>query len=774
MTGRQIVFQQAMNQGHSAAWDQQWEKAAGFYRNALEEIPDQPQALTSLGLALIELHDYEAALRCYFKAAKAAPDDPIPLEKIAQLYERLGNLDHASKSALRAAELYLKRRDVEKAIESWERVTRLTPENLLAHMRLAAVFERLKEARKAVEQYLAAASILQDSGAVDKAIQAVNQAIKVSPNHPEAIQAMKLLRDFQPLPKPARPKGGTAPLRMSQVRQLSSPAELSTEVTQEPITQATRKALTVLAGMLFDVVDEDQPKDTGRRGLQAIVGGSGGSGHPVDRTRMMLHLSQVVDLQAQGNYVRAAEELQRAMEVGLDHVAANFNLGYLYARSGRVENAIHHLQPAIKNPDFSLAAHLLLGELMRGKNKLKDATLEYLQALKLADMQVVPPGQANDLRQLYEPVLEAYRQMEEHSFDTHIIDNIHNLLERPDWREQLRRAREQMQDRNIKGPPRPLAEILTEARSSQVIDAMANISYIASRGDLRAAMEEAFYAVEYAPTYLPLHTMMAEMLIKKGDNGGAVAKLGVIARLYTLRGESQQSIDLYRKMIELSPGELSIRAQLIDNLIAAGKIEAAVNEYIHLAEVYYSLADLTMARKTYTEALRAAQQAGAERSLRVRILHCMADIDLQSMNWRQAIRVYEQIRTLQPDDEPARARLINLSYRLGQEQQALGELDNFLTYLSSNGREARAVAFLNALIEDDDRRVPIRRRLADLYRHLGQIDQAVNQLDEIGELLLEAGDRVGAQQAIEAILSLNPPNMENYRQLAEEIRSGRQ
>ena len=133
MTGRQDIFQQAMNQGHSAAWDQAWERAASYYRQALGEFPDHPQALTSLGLALIELQEFDEALICYQRAAKALPQDPLPMEKVALLYERMGGLDQASRASLRAAELYLKNREVTKAIENWERVTRLDPENLQAH-----------------------------------------------------------------------------------------------------------------------------------------------------------------------------------------------------------------------------------------------------------------------------------------------------------------------------------------------------------------------------------------------------------------------------------------------------------------------------------------------------------------------------------------------------------------------------------------------------------------------------------------------------------------
>jgi cytochrome c-type biogenesis protein CcmH/NrfG len=55
MTINQDAFQKAMNLGHSAAWDQMWDQAARYYRQALDLMPDNPKALTSLGLALFEM-----------------------------------------------------------------------------------------------------------------------------------------------------------------------------------------------------------------------------------------------------------------------------------------------------------------------------------------------------------------------------------------------------------------------------------------------------------------------------------------------------------------------------------------------------------------------------------------------------------------------------------------------------------------------------------------------------------------------------------------------
>ena len=142
MTESQNRFQQAMNQGHTAAWDQDWQRAVDYYRQALKEIPDDPIALVSLGLALYELGLYDQALQYYSQAGEISPEDPLPFEKVSQLYELLGQLEKVTKPSLRASELYLNEGNVAKAVECLARVTRIDAENLPAHSRLALISER--------------------------------------------------------------------------------------------------------------------------------------------------------------------------------------------------------------------------------------------------------------------------------------------------------------------------------------------------------------------------------------------------------------------------------------------------------------------------------------------------------------------------------------------------------------------------------------------------------------------------------------------------------
>ena len=466
----------------------------------------------------------------------------------------------------------------------------------------------------------------------------------------------------------------------------------------------------------------------------------------------------------------AMEELERAVEAGLSHPAAFFDLGYLYAEAGRYDYAQRNLQYAVTYPELALGARLLMGDVLRKLERINEASVEYLQALKIANSQVVPQEQADLLRQLYEPLIESVRQQNDLEFQTRLCENIQELLMRPDWRAHLNRARAQLGDQDGKSPPMPIAEILTEARSSQVVESLANIYKLARNGYLHSAMEEAFFTLQYAPTYLPLHSYMGELLRKQGLLQDAITKLMVVARTFTIRGEPQRAMDIYRKIGEWAPMDLNARSRLIELLISQNNNEAAIQEYYELADTYYNLADLVMARKTYTEALRLAQQSRVDSSFRVQILHRMADIDLQSLDWRQALRIYEQIRTQEPADEKARYSLIELNYRLGQEQQALVELDSYLGYLVSNNQREQALEFLRNIVHENPERLAVRRRLAELYRQVGQRKEAIEELDAIGEALLEAGDRSGAIKVVERILSLNPPNTGDYKVLLETLK----
>ena len=770
MPGREDVFQKAMNQGHSYAWDQEWSKAVSSYRKALDEFPDNPKALSSLGLALLQSQQFEDALQIYQRVAQLSPTDPVPFERIAQLSERLGKIKEAIDAAMKAGELYFKNRDAEKATENWVRVTMLNPEHILARSRLALTHEKLGHNQQAVTEYLAVASILQRAGKLDKATELVNIAVKMAPNNTETKQAQTLLRAGQLLPRPVRPRGGTAPLVMSQVKQLSPPSQPVSSF-MDPIAEARQKALTILAEMLFDYSDESSSAQT-RRGLSAIVKGTGQlSLQQAEQTKIVLHLGQAIDAQTKNQDELAADELENALEVGFDHPALYFNLGLLRSEADRLESALRYLGHAVKHIDFSLATRLLMGDILVKMGRTQEASVEYLEALKEADAMIVPAEYADEIRQLYEPLIEAQATDADEGNLARLCTNVKELLMRSDWRTHLVKTREQLPKAQESDTPIPLAEVILQAQSSQILDAMSQINQLARQGQLRSAMDESFHALQYAPTYLPLHTLMGELLVREGHVDDAIAKYTVVANAYSVRGESSQATKLLRRVIDLAPMDLKARTRMIDQLVARGQVNDAINEYLELADIYYRLAELDMARKTYTTALHVVQQKNADRSWNVHILQRMADIDMQRLDWKQALRVFEQIRTLRPDDEAVRKNLIDLNLRMAQQSQAMSELDSYLSYMEDNGKKEQAIPFLENLVAENEDQVILRRALASLYQQTGQTEEAIAQLDAVGELLINNGSKEEATEVIQQILLMNPPNADEYRTLLEQLKA---
>jgi len=403
---------------------------------------------------------------------------------------------------------------------------------------------------------------------------------------------------------------------------------------------------------------------------------------------------------------------------------------------------------------------------------MREAAIEYMRALSLADAALVPTDRRDDLLHIYEPLIETFTQETDQTYLNKVCENINELLDRNEWRLQLSKTRQQLDTQRNGASLVPIAEMIIQARSGQVVDSLTRINELAEAGHFRSAMEEAFYALEYAPSYLPLHSTMGDMLVKENQLKEAIDKFMVVALAYSSRGEAGRAVEYYRKVIKIAPFEMEPRRQLIAQLNASGQIKAAVIEQIELAEVCYNLADLDMARKIYSEAFRQAQQQNIDRSLSVQILHRLADSYMRSLGWRQALRVYEQICQISADDDKARSSLIDLNFRLGQETKALAELDNYITYLTSQGQRDKVVRFLEMIVSEIPSMLPARRRLAAIYKQLGLLPEAVEQLDIISESLLRAGNNEGAMKVIEDILAMNPVDSGKYQQLLYQIKMG--
>ena len=770
MTGDINIFNKAINAGHSAAWDQDWSKAAANYQTAVDEFPENLKALRNLGLSLFQLQKLEESMKVYKKAALFDDNDSLTMERIAQIAERLGQIDLVVEYGMKASVLFMKNKHTQKAIENWLRVIMVEPANTEAHSNLALVYEKTDRKSLAIKEYLALAALFQREDQPDKAELMVERSLELDSNHPDSIKAKNLLMKGQQLPEPSRLRGGTGPLRMADIRQMESPG--ISDHSLDPISEARKKALTRMANVLFELsykIDDESVED--RKGMDEILSNAEAEELPGgDPLLIKQHLGQAIDAQTNQKDSLAAEELEHALKSGFNDPAIYFDLGLLHAVSGRMESALRYLDHASKHKNYSLAVRLLMGGIHLKKGNPGEASNQYLEALKLADSSVVPLDQAESIRQLYDPVIESYGQEKDVDEQEKICRVIEELLNRPDWRKQVEEGRSHLPASDEDSMLLPLAELITQTKGSQVIDAMRVIHNLIKQKKYRSAMEEAYFSLHYAPNYLPLHSLICEILIRQDNEPEALSKMSVMAEAYRVRGENKQATKLLRQILQLSPMDMKVHNRLIEQLISQGQVDEALEEYIELAELYYNQAELDLARNTYTTALRFCQNANHSNDFNIRILKRMADIDMQRLDLRQARRIYEQIRTINPDDSESRSAIIDLNIRLGKTQEADAEIGNYIVQLSSQFKRDDVMQFLEDLLIIHPDEEMLVRHLAEEFRLAGRVEKAVSQLENLQDLYIKADNKQSAIQVLETIISLEPPDRDRYQKMINKLK----
>jgi len=774
MFENQKRFDDEMNLGHTAAWDLDWGRAADHYRQALDEKKDDPIGLVSLGLALYELGSYDESIGFYAQAIEVSPEDPLAYDKVAQLHEMMEQYPEVISPALYASELYLKQGNISKSIECLVRVIRVDAENLPAHSRLAYIYERSGRKQQSVTEYLMVASLFQHQNDYEAAKQAVDHALQISPESKEANEAQALISSGQPLPKPVSVE--LVPPRIAKPEE-SAKLETSSEPKiskLDPIAETHEVAISSLANLVFEQNSNGSGPDN------ADVQSTSVSGTELDPTKiiqsqsdpkMFDHLRKAMNLWSQASKGAAADELERAVELGLNHPAAYYELGAVRGGEDRLESAIRYLQRAAGDPDYALASRLMIARALRYMDRLSEAATNYLEALRLADAQLVPDDQTADMLRMYSPIIEAETKQTDPVAKNQLCDMVENLLVRPGWQSYLLQARGDFQI-DVEGVPAiPVGELISNPQGDKIVESVKQINQYARSSYWRSAMEQAFFAIQFAPTYLPLHTYMGELLLKQDNLPEAVNKFEAIAKTYRARGETQHAAKILQRLIKAAPMELSARTQFISLLEEMGNFNLAIEEKLNLAGVYYNFADLSRAGEVYLEAYKLAENTGANSDLKVKILYHLADVEMQSLDWKHAEEIYTQIQSLNPEDRQATEKLIDIKLRLGQDQQAKDAIDEYLSFIDVTGEEGFVLAYIENLAAGYPDRIYIRQKNAELLEKSGKIDKAIQEYDDIGEALLDAGDRQGAIDAIERILTLDPPNRSEYQDLIDNLKS---
>lgn len=745
MAGNQQAYQTYMTAGYDAAWEQNWDSAIRYYSLALQEFNEDFEAHINLGLSLLRAERLGEAIRVYDRAIALMPNEPEPLERSADVLEQMGNLKEASQRYVRVADLFLQQRDVDKAIAAWERAIELTPGMVAIHGKLARAYEHQEQKPKAFFQYLMLGFYYGRSGDIEKGLKAVERAIAIKPKDSQALNMLAALRSGGELLPPQDENGrrGVAPAKRldSDFTFMDEPG--GTEATNTgdplgPLGDALNHALNLLAAY---VLEQGLLDATGADALAAM------------------------EAQRMGDHTGASAAYLRAVKA-LPHPALKMNLGGMLVLQDQPDEAVRYLGDALVEPSLSAGAMHALGVAYAKLGKHKQANRYLIQCLQAIEGE---RGTASpqEIAQVYGSLLEALSDSTPDALQS-INDRFIRTLTGEDWPQRVVDLRQHLNEIGGIGGASGIEEFLGSEGGDELADSVARIDRYIREGRLVLAMDEAHQAVEQAPNYLPAHVRMAEIMVKEGRLRQAINKYYIVARVYLIREEYDRAASVLSEVLDMAPLDTAIRQELISVLEYQGRTDEALTHYIQLGQTYKQLGNIDGARESYVVAEGIARRGGSRGDI-LTIKHAIADIDVSRLDTRRAMRLYEEILELNPEDERAYRQLTEILLNQNSPVEAMRRLDTLLGMYAKQRQVTPILKTLEELVRLYPNEIGLRSRLAGIYRQMGRKDDALRQLDALGDLQLKAGLSADAAVTVKQIIKMEPPNIEQYRVLLQQL-----
>lgn len=727
MAGNKRAYNGAMKKGATAAWDRQWVAAIREYQRALAEFPRDPTAHTALALALKESGRLDEALNEYRVARDLLPRDPAPLTQLAALEERLGQREQAVADNLSLADLYLSLKQTEKAIEAWRQAVALSPDRVDIREKMFSAFKDAGDDRSAAKELVGLAQARRKAGDIARAHILLQQALSFDPTNSQAKAALADLVGRQ--------------------------SSRESDAGDNPVEKARRTSLTRLAQSVF----EEGPR--WRRNAPPLP-----QGQQVDGEGL---LASAIDAQTHGRSGEAIERYEQIVKSGHASPEIQFNLALLYKDTLRYEDAVALLKQTVNEPPLASASYFAAAECYRAQGKTDLASENFILAMQSVDLESIGRGEADEVIRIYESLAESYRSRGADANADKYLRTLVSFLSGKGWEDKVREVRRHLESVHDAATSVSLAEVFELAESERVIESLALTEEYIQQGHLVAATEEAMRAVELAPEYLPAHQRLAEILVKSGHSRQAREKFETLGESAEVRGEISKASSYYRQALALAPEDPTLRGKLIEALVGHGRLSEALDEILQLGGTWERAGQLQHAIDKYAEGLRLARRAGVNTPAASQLRHRLADAHMKARDWQSALEDFQEIRASEPGDERTQFYVIELEKRLGREQDAEHELDDLLGRNPNSPSKTRAI--LAALAHTFPKDVGLGLRLARADVSAGRKEKAVEELDALGDRLLNAGDREGAVLVIRQIIALDPPRVQDYRKVLGEL-----
>ena len=285
--------------------------------------------------------------------------------------------------------------------------------------------------------------------------------------------------------------------------------------------------------------------------------------------------------------------------------------------------------------------------------------------------------------------------------------------------------------------------------------------------------------------------VFGEICEEKGMLAEAIKYYLTVADLLAKEGIKEKILDVYAKILSLSPVNIPLRAKVADIYLKEGLKTNAAHEFAHIARIHDEKGDIPKAREFFQKTLdiqplnkdatlglshiyektgeiqQAVEQMKDAMVLfpeDLDILFRCTDLAITSDETSLAEKCLQRIIEKEPKNIKARIMLGEQYLKAGEREFAWAQYLPILDEVLLDQKFEDAISFLNTFRSIEP--IETGKRLVSLYKQLNEDDRAVTELIAIGDVYAEKGLDDDARSCYAEAEQINPLHAELRKRIA--------
>lgn len=282
-----------------------------------------------------------------------------------------------------------------------------------------------------------------------------------------------------------------------------------------------------------------------------------------------------------------------------------------------------------------------------------------------------------------------------------------------------------------------------------------------------------------------------EICEEKSMTAEAIKYYLVVADLLAKEGKKDKILEVYTKILSLSPANIPLRIKVADIYIKEGLKADAAHEFVHIARIHAEKGDMQKAREFFQKTLdiqplnkdatldlsniyeKTGDLQHAIEQMKDAMVLFPEDLDILFRCTELALiaddtglakKCLQRITEKEPKNIKALSMLGELYLKTGETEMAWAHYQPILDEVLLDQNFEDAISFLNTFRDIEP--IETGMRLISLYKQLNEDDRAVTELISVGDVYAEKGLEDEARSCYVEAEQINPSHAAVRKRLA--------